>query len=121
MTPVAHGEELLTVREAADRLRVSEKTARRLIAGADLPAVQFNGPRSTVRVPTAALEAWLTEQRVSAMGRDSFAAGESASGRDSFADAGDMSPPRPQTPAAHVRDPEAMGSRTRTRRAGDER
>jgi excisionase family DNA binding protein len=56
--------ELLTVPEAAERLRVSEKTARRLISRAELPAVQFGGPGSTLRVSPAGLEAWLEKSRV---------------------------------------------------------
>ena len=61
MTGTVPREHLLTVREAADRLRVSEKTARRLIARAQLPAVQLSGPRSSVRVPAAELDEWLEE------------------------------------------------------------
>ena len=53
------------------------------------------------------------------MGLGSLAAGEPALGHGSFVDAaGGTSPPHPQTPAAHVRDPETSGSRTRMQRAG---
>jgi excisionase family DNA binding protein len=39
--------QLLTVREVADRLKLSEKSVRRRIASGDLPAVRLGGSRGT--------------------------------------------------------------------------
>jgi excisionase family DNA binding protein len=47
---------LLTVREVADRLRLSEKTVRRLIGRAEIPALRVGGQ---LRVDESELEAWL--------------------------------------------------------------
>lgn len=47
---------LLTVPEAAERLRVSEKTVRRLIDGAGLPALRVGGQ---IRLDKSELESWL--------------------------------------------------------------
>jgi hypothetical protein len=57
----------------------------------------------------------------STLGGGSFAGSESGSamGRSSYVDAGALPPSRPQIPAAHVRDPEASGSRSRAPRAGE--
>jgi excisionase family DNA binding protein len=49
----------LTVAEVAAELACSEPTVRRRIRGGELPAVQLGGDRSPVRIPRAALEAWL--------------------------------------------------------------
>jgi excisionase family DNA binding protein len=59
MSTIATPRPLLTVPEAARRLRVSEKTIRRRIARGEIPAVQLGGPRSPVRIPEDELERWL--------------------------------------------------------------
>jgi excisionase family DNA binding protein len=46
----------LTLRETAERLRVSERTVRRLIALAELPALRVGGQ---LRFDQAELEQWL--------------------------------------------------------------
>jgi excisionase family DNA binding protein len=71
---------LLTVAETAERLRVSERTVRRLIDAGLLPAIQLRS-RGAVRVNPTELEEWLAG---SAVGGGSFAGSrESASGRGS--------------------------------------
>src|SRR5215208_3603283 len=113
--------ELLRIPEAAERLNVSRASVYRWVGEGRLPAVQLGGRGAPIRIPAAELERWLGQQ-MSAMGSGSLEACDgSPLGRSSFADAGDTSHSRPQTPAAHVRDPEASGSRTRTQRAGEER
>jgi excisionase family DNA binding protein len=52
---------LLTVADVARELRCSERTVRRLIRDRGLPALQFGGPGSSVRIDTAELERWLHE------------------------------------------------------------
>lgn len=47
---------LLTVEETAERLRVSERTVRRLIGRAELPALRVGGQ---LRVDSGELDAWL--------------------------------------------------------------
>jgi excisionase family DNA binding protein len=54
----------MTVSETAERLRVSEKTVRRLANRNDLPTLRVGG---SVRVDADELERWLGQQ-VSAMG-----------------------------------------------------
>jgi excisionase family DNA binding protein len=49
----------LTVAEAADLLRCSEPTIRRRIRDRELAAVKLGPGRSVIRIPRAALEAWL--------------------------------------------------------------
>ena len=49
----------LTVAEVAAELACSEPTVRRRIRAGEIPAVQLGGERSPVRIPRAALEAWL--------------------------------------------------------------
>jgi excisionase family DNA binding protein len=44
-------------------LRVSEKTARRLIAQGRLPAIQLRGHGSTVRIDGEQLHDWLNSRR----------------------------------------------------------
>jgi excisionase family DNA binding protein len=48
-------EPLLTIREAALSLRVSEQTVWRRVRAGELRAVQLGGPGSTVRIPCAAI------------------------------------------------------------------
>lgn len=59
--PFASGSELrlLTVRDVADRLQVSERTIRRRIASEELVVVRIG---SAIRVSEAALKAFLTRQ-----------------------------------------------------------
>jgi excisionase family DNA binding protein len=52
---------LLTVAEVAERLRVSERTVRRLIAAGIMPSVQLRGPRSAIRISERELGEWLFE------------------------------------------------------------
>jgi len=49
----------LSVREAAERLSVSERTVRRLLAVGAVPAVRLSTPGSAVRIPEDALERYL--------------------------------------------------------------
>jgi excisionase family DNA binding protein len=56
MSTLAPDRPLLTVREAAARLRVSEKTVRRLIGAEILPALRIGG---SIRVDPDQLRAWL--------------------------------------------------------------
>jgi excisionase family DNA binding protein len=59
LTTRDHSGEWLSVREVAAELGRSEPTVRRRIRAGELPAVRL-GPRgSGVRVPRAALTAWL--------------------------------------------------------------
>ena len=57
---------LLTIRETADRLALSEKSVRRLIAGCALPAVKVGG---SLRVLPDELEEWVRKQSVSGVPR----------------------------------------------------
>ena len=63
MTSVAESHRWLTVRETAERLRVSEETIRRSIARGKLPAVQLAGKGSTIRIAEHELEGWLLGER----------------------------------------------------------
>jgi excisionase family DNA binding protein len=47
---------LLTVAEVQERLRISRRTAYRLIERGDIPALRIGG---SLRVDSAELEAWL--------------------------------------------------------------
>jgi len=58
MTTVAE-HRWLTVRETAERIRVSEDTVRRAIARGELPAVQLGGRGSSIRIDERELERWL--------------------------------------------------------------
>lgn len=50
---------LLTVREVAAELRVSEDTIRRRIDAGELPAVQLGGRGKSIRIPARELQEWL--------------------------------------------------------------
>jgi excisionase family DNA binding protein len=63
MSTVAHEREYLTVPEVAMRLGVSAPTVRRKIAAGQLPAIQLDGPHSSIRVSRRELEAWLYGER----------------------------------------------------------
>ena len=68
---------LLSVAETATRLRVSEKTIRRLIARGELPALRVG---SQIRIDVADLERWLhgekDEETVTRLEQDILAAHE---------------------------------------------
>jgi excisionase family DNA binding protein len=59
---------LLTLREVADALQVSERTIRRLVNRGDLVGFKV-GDRGQVRVKSEDLEAYLERQRVHANGQ----------------------------------------------------
>jgi excisionase family DNA binding protein len=59
LTTPEHAREYLTVAEVAAELSCSEPTVRRRIRAGELPAVRLGGHGSGVRIPRAALEAWL--------------------------------------------------------------
>lgn len=61
---------LLTLREVADALQVSEKTVRRLVGRGDLVGFKV-GDRGQVRVKEEDLEAYLEAQRIQADGQAS--------------------------------------------------
>jgi excisionase family DNA binding protein len=63
MISIMQEREYLSISEAALKLGVSAPTIRRKIATGELPAVQLGGPGSSIRIPTAALEAWLFRER----------------------------------------------------------
>jgi excisionase family DNA binding protein len=67
-------DELLTPREVADAMRVSEKTVRRLIKRGDLVAYRV-GDRGQLRVSVSELERYLETTRVRG-GGEAGAAGE---------------------------------------------
>jgi excisionase family DNA binding protein len=92
---------LLSVAQVARRLNVSKPTVYRRIWEGQIPALRIGEEIGPLRVPADELADWLDERR----------------------NVGVVSspPPRPQTPAAHVRDPDPAGSRSRTQRAGEER
>jgi excisionase family DNA binding protein len=60
MTTDVQTQRLLTVREAAEFLSVSEKTVRRLIDARILPAFQTR-PHGAIRIDERELEEWLRE------------------------------------------------------------
>jgi excisionase family DNA binding protein len=66
MTNVAAPQELLTISETAELLRCSEESIRRKVRSGELPAVQLGPPGSAIRIPRAALEAWLYADPVEA-------------------------------------------------------
>jgi excisionase family DNA binding protein len=51
--------QLLTVREVADRLKLSEKSVRRRIASGELPAVRLGGRGSQLRVDERELDEYV--------------------------------------------------------------
>jgi len=59
MFTVANRSELLTVKEAAVRLRLHPLTVRRMIADGRLPAVQLGGRGTSIRVDSDELAAFL--------------------------------------------------------------
>lgn len=52
---------LLRVPAAAERLDVSERTLWRWIHAGKFPHVRLGPTRTTIRIPVAALEAWIAE------------------------------------------------------------
>lgn len=65
MATVERNRQILTLREVAALLRISESTTRRLIDGHGLPALRVGGQ---IRVDRAQLDAWLLDGRI---GRES--------------------------------------------------
>ncbi len=65
MTTVARDRRLLTIREVATRLNVSESTVRRLIADDELPSLQLGGRRKAIRIDESEFDAWLYGERLS--------------------------------------------------------
>jgi excisionase family DNA binding protein len=63
MTTVARERRLLTVREVATRLKVSESTVRRLINRDELPSLQLGRRRTAIRIDESEFEAWLYGER----------------------------------------------------------
>ncbi|MGH3084697.1 MAG: helix-turn-helix domain-containing protein [Gaiellaceae bacterium] len=60
MSTDIHQARLLSVRETAELLDVTEKTVRRLIqAGIGFPALQLAGKGSSIRIPAHELDDWL--------------------------------------------------------------
>ena len=53
-----------TIGEAADSMRVSEATVRRMVADREIPVVRLRG---NVRIPVSALATWLDEQALAAV------------------------------------------------------
>jgi excisionase family DNA binding protein len=51
--------EYLSIQDAARMLDVAPVTVRRRIEAGELPATQLGGAGSSIRIPRAALEAWL--------------------------------------------------------------
>jgi prophage regulatory protein len=51
--------QLLTVREVADRLKLSEKSVRRRIASGELPAVRLGGRGTQLRVDERELDQYV--------------------------------------------------------------
>ena len=72
----------MTVSETAERLRVSEKTVRRLASRNDLPTLRVGG---SVRIDADELKRWLGQQ-MSAMGGSFVAPNGAAMGRSNVVD-----------------------------------
>jgi excisionase family DNA binding protein len=62
MSSDIHKAGLLSVRETATMLGVTEKTVRRLIAAGRLPALQLGPPGSSIRIPADELDEWLNSE-----------------------------------------------------------
>ena len=59
MSTTEHAARLLTIRDAAARLKVSRATAYRMVYDGRLPTLQLGGPGAPLRVDEAELERWL--------------------------------------------------------------
>jgi excisionase family DNA binding protein len=59
MATGVHAAQLLTVREVADRLKLSEKSVRRRIARGELPAVRLGGRGTQLRVDERELDQYV--------------------------------------------------------------
>lgn len=55
----AHRGKLLTVKGAADQLRLHPMTVRKKIDRGQIPAIQLGGPGTAVRIAESELENWL--------------------------------------------------------------
>jgi excisionase family DNA binding protein len=51
--------EYMTVAQAAELLGIHQMTLRRKVWAGEIPATQLGGPGSPIRIPRAALDAWL--------------------------------------------------------------
>lgn len=54
-------DQLLTIKDVAERLNISERTAYRLIEEGDIPCKRVGTGRGTIRVRPAALEAYINQ------------------------------------------------------------
>jgi excisionase family DNA binding protein len=63
METLAKTRELLTVPEAAERLRLHPQTVWRMIYEGRLPALQLGGPGTSVRIDAGELDHWLFNER----------------------------------------------------------
>jgi excisionase family DNA binding protein len=106
----------MTVAEVAKLWRQRRETIYRKVRSGEIRAVRLGDETAALRIPRDEVE---RVHEMSGMGSGSFAAGEPALGHGSFADAGGLSPPRPQTPAAH-RVPEDAPAVDARSRAGDD-
>lgn len=71
MTTVAYAQKrMLRISEVARRLDCSTSTVRRLIANGQLPATQFAGPNTSLRIDEASLEEWLQQRFVGDRGEE---------------------------------------------------
>lgn len=56
----------LTAGQVADRLGIDKATVYRAVARGEVPAVQFGGPRHSIRIPEDEFMAWLFSEGESA-------------------------------------------------------
>jgi excisionase family DNA binding protein len=56
-------QQLLTVRETAERLAISEKSVRRRIRAGVIPALRLGQKGSAIRIPADELAGWIDERR----------------------------------------------------------
>jgi excisionase family DNA binding protein len=61
---LATAQRLMSVKEVADYLGVHPQTVYALIRNGQLPAVQLNGRRTSLRIKKADLEEWLQQRFV---------------------------------------------------------
>jgi excisionase family DNA binding protein len=88
MSTLVPERQLLTVRETAERLAISEKSVRRRVRAGVIPALRLGHKGSAIRIPADELAGWIDERRT----------------------VGTLSPPSPaENPAASARVPEVLG------------
>jgi excisionase family DNA binding protein len=110
MSVASRQSRFLTLDQVAEDLQLSRRTVERLVAAEIMPSVSIGGSR---RVSADELDDWIAETTVGGSAAN-------AVGRSSVDAGGFSSLPRPY-PAAHVRDPDPAGSRSRAQRAGEQR